>query len=170
MFKLTVSSGCNRRRGLCVRGQGTSDDGTAGRRWRSARGGAQGAPRRRHGLIDAQAALVAVAGAQHRRSDPGQSPRRDMLALCRWAFHSRRRVVHSPASFPRRRPGRRRVRALLPPPPPPLHLHPPSGGRLVTSRPRWEGWRPPRLVPGRRLPSHRPLCRLPLLRSSVRAT
>ena len=43
IFKLTVPLGCDRRRGLCVRGQGTSDDGTDGRRWRSARGGAHGA-------------------------------------------------------------------------------------------------------------------------------
>ena len=63
-----------------------------------ARIGAKGAARRRHGLIDTKAAFVAVAGAQHRRLHPGQSLRRCMLALCRWAFHSRRRVVHSPAA------------------------------------------------------------------------
>ena len=74
------------------------------------------------------------AGGYNRGSPRGGT----MLALCRWAFRSRRRAMLSPALFLRRRPGRRRVLAL-PPPLPTLHLHPPFGRQHVTSRPSWEG-------------------------------
>ena len=90
---------------------------TDGRRWREARGGAS--CRHRRGLIDVQAASVAVAGRQQRRLHLGQVPAD--------------RHAGAVPLFSRQRPGRRRVLPL--PPPPPVHLHPFPGH--ATSRPRW---------------------------------